>query len=429
MQNLYIIGIDCIAIMTSFFISNFIRHHSFLKFGGQGSILGVLALLILSYLFLYLAVNMNRDFVMRGYIVEGISVVKVNGIMMLISICSIYFTRIVMEFSRGVMVLFFCINCFFMYVSHQGLKKNWEYKVAAAAVLDKNQIGKRIQGVPVVADRRNLIEYCKGSYLDEAYFYTKGYPEKDTIRLVKKLYSMGITIHMNIDLYSFHIGAQKTVSKFGSLYAVTLANQIMPMRRLILKRLMDILGSLIGCFFTLLIAVIFGPAIKLESKGPVFYSQIRVGKNGRFFKMYKFRSMYVDADVRKKELLEKNEADGFMFKITDDPRITKVGRILRKTSLDECPQFFNVLKGDMSLVGTRPPTLDEFEKYRSYHKRRLSITPGLTGLWQISGRSKVTDFEEVVRMDVEYIDNWSLGLDLKILMKTIGVVIRGDGAK
>ncbi len=464
MQNLYIIGIDCIAIMISFFISNFIRHHSFLKFGGQGSILGVLALLILSYLFLYLAVNMNRDFVMRGYIVEGISVVKVNGIMMLISICSIYFTRIVMEFSRGVMVLFFCINCFFMYVSHQGLKyywlhiyknskknrqlllvtldqiseqaiqallseKNWEYKVAAAAVLDKNQIGKRIQGVPVVADRRNLIEYCKGSYLDEAYFYTKGYPEKDTIRLVKKLYSMGITIHMNIDLYSFHIGAQKTVSKFGSLYAVTLANQIMPMRRLILKRLMDILGSLIGCFFTLLIAVIFGPAIKLESKGPVFYSQIRVGKNGRFFKMYKFRSMYVDADVRKKELLEKNEADGFMFKITDDPRITKVGRILRKTSLDECPQFFNVLKGDMSLVGTRPPTLDEFEKYRSYHKRRLSITPGLTGLWQISGRSKVTDFEEVVRMDVEYIDNWSLGLDLKILMKTIGVVIRGDGAK
>ena len=145
--------------------------------------------------------------------------------------------------------------------------------------------------------------------------------------------------------------------------------------------------------------------------------------------MYKFRSMYVDADVRKKELLEKNEADGFMFKITDDPRITKVGRILRKTSLDECPQFFNVLKGDLSLVGTRPPTLDEFEKYRSYHKRRLSITPGLTGLWQISGRSKVTDFEEVVRMDVEYIDNWSLGLDLKILMKTIGVVIRGDGAK
>ena len=210
---------------------------------------------------------------------------------------------------------------------------------------------------------------------------------------------------------------------------MTYANRVAPVGQLLLKRLLDICGALVGCVFLLLLTVVMGPLIKLESPGPVFFSQKRVGRNGRIFKMYKFRSMYVDADVRKKELLEKNEADGFMFKITDDPRITKVGRILRKTSLDECPQFFNVLKGDMSLVGTRPPTLDEFEKYRSYHKRRLSITPGLTGLWQISGRSKVTDFEEVVRMDVEYIDNWSLGLDLKILMKTIGVVIRGDGAK
>ena len=139
--------------------------------------------------------------------------------------------------------------------------------------------------------------------------------------------------------------------------------------------------------------------------------------------------MYRDAEERKKELEEQNEVDGLMFKMEDDPRITRVGRFLRKTSLDEFPQFLNVLKGDMSLVGTRPPTEDEFEKYNSYYRRRLSMTPGLTGLWQVSGRSDITDFDEVVRLDLEYIDNWSIGLDLRLLAKTVLVVLLGRGSK
>jgi lipopolysaccharide/colanic/teichoic acid biosynthesis glycosyltransferase len=182
-----------------------------------------------------------------------------------------------------------------------------------------------------------------------------------------------------------------------------------------------------------LILIIFYPfvalAIKLESKGPVIFRQERVGRSGRKFMMYKFRSMYVDAEARKKDLYDKNEMEGLMFKMKDDPRITKVGRFLRKTSIDELPQFFNILKGDMSMVGTRPPTVDEYEKYNAHYRRRLSITPGLTGMWQVSGRSDITDFDEVVRLDLEYIDQWSLLLDCKILLQTVGVVLFGRGSK
>ena len=138
--------------------------------------------------------------------------------------------------------------------------------------------------------------------------------------------------------------------------------------------------------------------------------------------------MYLDAEERKKELADQNEISGLMFKIKNDPRITPVGRFLRKTSLDELPQFYNVLRGDMSLVGTRPPTEDEFEKYSPYYRRRLCMTPGLTGLWQVSGRSDITDFDEVVKLDLEYIDNWSLTLDIKILIKTLWVVFAGKGS-
>ena len=196
-----------------------------------------------------------------------------------------------------------------------------------------------------------------------------------------------------------------------------------------MKRLLDIIGAIVGLIITAVVTIVIGPLIKLESPGPLFFSQKRVGRNGRIFKIYKFRSMYADAEKRKKELMEQNEMNGLMFKMTDDPRITKIGKFIRKTSLDELPQFWNVLKGDMSLVGTRPPTVDEFQQYEWYHKRRLSMTPGLTGVWQVSGRSDITDFEEIVSMDVEYIKNWSFKRDIKIILKTIRVVLHSDGAR
>ena len=193
--------------------------------------------------------------------------------------------------------------------------------------------------------------------------------------------------------------------------------------------MIDILGALVGLLITAVTYVFVGIAIKLDSPGPILFSQVRIGKNGRRFKIYKFRSMYIDAERRKKDLEAQNEMKGLMFKMEDDPRVTRVGRFIRKMSIDELPQFWNVLKGDMSLVGTRPPTEDEFEQYTPYYRRRLCMTPGLTGLWQVSGRSNVGSFDDVVKLDLHYIDHWSLSLDLKILFQTIIVVLFGKGAK
>ena len=195
------------------------------------------------------------------------------------------------------------------------------------------------------------------------------------------------------------------------------------------KRSIDIFGSLFGLIVLAIPMAIIALIIKITSPGPLIFKQQRVGKNGRIFNIYKLRSMYQDAEERKKALMEQNKMDGHMFKMDNDPRITKVGKFIRKTSIDELPQFWNVLKGDMSLVGTRPPTVDEFEKYESHHKRRLSMKPGITGKWQVSGRSDIQDFEEVVKLDCEYIDEWSPFLDIQILFKTVGVVLTHKGAE
>ena len=196
-----------------------------------------------------------------------------------------------------------------------------------------------------------------------------------------------------------------------------------------IKRAFDIIGSIVGIIITIIIYPFVALAIKAESKGPVIFKQERIGKNGRHFMMYKFRSMYQDAEKRLEDLKDKNEVQGLMFKMEDDPRITKVGRFIRKTSIDELPQFFNILKGDMSLVGTRPPTVAEFEQYNAHYRRRLCITPGLTGMWQVSGRSDIKDFDEVVKLDLKYIDEWSLRLDVKLLLQTVGAVLSHKGSK
>ena len=178
----------------------------------------------------------------------------------------------------------------------------------------------------------------------------------------------------------------------------------------------------------------------MKSPGPIFFSQERVGKNGKRFKLYKFRSMYLDAEDRKAELMKDNKlGDAKMFKLDFDPRVigneilpdgtkkTGIGNFIRSTSLDEFPQFWNVLKGDMSIVGTRPPLIGEVSEYELHHRARLAIKPGITGMWQVSGRSDITDFEEVVELDKEYIENWNIGLDIKILLKTVMVVFKKEG--
>jgi lipopolysaccharide/colanic/teichoic acid biosynthesis glycosyltransferase len=192
------------------------------------------------------------------------------------------------------------------------------------------------------------------------------------------------------------------------------------------KRLMDIAGALVGLAITALVAVPVAIATHFDDPGSIFYSQIRCGHNGKTFRIWKFRSMVKDAD-RLKHLVH-NEAKGNIFKNRNDPRITRVGRFLRKTSLDELPQFWNVLKGEMSLVGTRPPTVDEVMKYERHHFQRLLVKPGITGEWQANGRSTVEDFEEIVQMDIAYQQKWSVAYDFVLIFKTIKAVLVKDGA-
>ncbi|PSB20151.1 sugar transferase [Phormidesmis priestleyi ULC007] len=193
-----------------------------------------------------------------------------------------------------------------------------------------------------------------------------------------------------------------------------------------LKRLIDIVGAVVGLGITAIVAVPLAIAIQRDNPGPVFYSQTRCGVKGKPFRIWKFRSMVADAEQRKH--LVENQAKGHIFKNENDPRITRVGAFLRRTSLDELPQFWNVLKGEMSLVGTRPPTLDEVKKYQPHHWVRLNVKPGMTGEWQVNGRSSVIDFEDVVKLDVAYQQKWSIAYDLRLIISTIEVVFKKRGA-
>lgn len=197
--------------------------------------------------------------------------------------------------------------------------------------------------------------------------------------------------------------------------------------RLAMKRMMDIAGSSFGLLVAAPVMLFIAAVIKLTSKGPVFFKQTRAGRNGRKFVMYKFRSMCVDAEAKKAQLMHLNEMSGPVFKIAKDPRVTKIGAFIRKTSLDELPQMFNIFLGDMSLVGPRPPLPSEVDQYKPWQRRRLSVRPGLTGLWQVSGRNNV-DFEEWMALDLRYIDNWSLMLDAKIILRTLPAVVFKTGA-
>lgn len=305
-----------------------------------------------------------------------------------------------------------------------------DYVLTGLVLLDQNAAGTQLYDLDVVANASNVVSYVCRSWVDELYIdVDRSYflPQE----MLDAFNEMGITVHLKLQGLENPYHRVQYVEKMVGVTVMTFAVNDISMLGMFAKRIMDILGGLVGCIFTILITIIIGPIIYIKSPGPIFFSQKRVGKNGKYFKMYKFRSMYPDAEERKKELMKQNEhADGMMFKMKDDPRIIKgIGHFIRKTSIDEFPQFFNVVKGDMSLVGTRPPTIDEWEKYKAHHRVRMSMRPGITGMWQVSGRSDITEFEEVVKLDAEYIGKWNVGLDIKIMFMTVAQVIKGSGAR
>ena len=317
------------------------------------------------------------------------------------------------------------------------------YRIIDLLLLDNDVITRRVFD-EVKSDEINRSKYGliddylaqnKSDWIDEILVVSDSISEKLSKILEDQTYN-GTTVHFALTNLFYKKNLKQITNRIGSYITITTTLNYMSYEQSVCKRLIDIIGALVGCGITAILFIIFAPMIYKNSPGPIFFKQKRIGKHGKIFNLYKFRTMYLDAEERKKELLAQNIVkDGMMFKMTFDPRIIGnkilsggqrvegIGSFLRKYSLDEFPQFFNVLKGDMSIVGTRPPTLDEWEKYSPYHKSRLFIKPGITGMWQVSGRNAITNFDDVVALDRKYITEWSIKKDIEIIIKTIKVVI------
>lgn len=306
--------------------------------------------------------------------------------------------------------------------------QNWGLKIIGMLHLGETPRIDECYGHSVLGRIEDLVEICKQHPIDEVVFCL---PKKYLAVVddsIKDLEDMGITMRMVLDLYDVRRARRETSLFHGEIPMLTFYYKTFDAGQLLLKRCLDIVGALAGLALTAIMFPFIALALKMDSPGPLLFGQIRMGENGRIFKCWKFRSMYIDAEERKKELAHLNEMNGAIFKIKDDPRITRVGRFIRKTSLDELPQFWNVLKGEMSLVGTRPPTPDEVDNYENWHRRRISIKPGITGLWQVSGRNQIQNFDEIVQLDLNYIDHWSIYFDIKILFMTVWVVFARRGS-
>ena len=302
------------------------------------------------------------------------------------------------------------------------------FKIIGLVDKDVTKKGEFINGYKVLGTFDEIAGIIHSQFVDEVLFavpWSWLYKINNIMRFCE---NEGIKMHVSVGYFESELSR----ARLGELYdmpVLTFETVPITVGYILLKRLIDILvsGLLLLVLSPLFLLVAF--LIKIASKGKVFFKQERCSLNGRRFILYKFRTMVIDAEVHLQDLLILNEMNGPVFKITNDPRITKIGRFLRKFSIDEFPQLYNVFKGDMSLIGPRPPIPSEVEKYDSWQRRRLSMRPGLTCLWQINGRNKVKDFNTWTKLDLEYIDNWSLWLDVKIFLKTIPAVLFGKGAR
>lgn len=455
--------LDVLALVCSYFLAHFCKFKT-LQFSYKKEMYTIVLLLILLFCVLYtLVVNHSNKFLQRGYLVEFVYVTKYVACLFFTMASILFLTKMAEDYSRlmfGLFIVFAEIVTLLFHLLWKRYMKSYykdEKNQVKMLVITEKEYAKELQDmlkermdigyhflgyvlwdadkdesveteIPFLGNADNYLEKVKLLPLDEVFIYLPGANKKTIRDIINAFQMMGVICHYSIDVADIHTNV-RTIDNMAGFNVVTYSMNPVDYNKRMVKRCMDIFGALIGSLITVVLYPFIALAIKMESKGPVLFKQKRVGRNGRVFSIYKFRSMYMDAEERKKELEAQNEMSGLMFKMDNDPRITKVGAFLRKTSLDELPQFFNILKGDMSLVGTRPPTVDEYERYNFHYKRRLSMTPGLTGMWQVSGRSEITDFDDVVKYDLEYIDNWSLSLDVKILFRTVGVVLMRKGSK
>lgn len=463
-QNVLIFFTDAIAVLAAYYLSGFIwlqgvRNQEFstvVKTLNNNIITIIIAVLITA-----LFCSIKGDVLNRGMFEELASVMKKSLIGSAVIAVYELLSKTTEGVPRSVYVITFFLSVVLMYgmrmlikvyMKHRNggnrtnsilvvtikdraedtlakvaARNDWMRRIDGVVITDEDMTGQTIAGFPVVANVHSMMRYIKNEIVDEV-FIDVDYKTREHIKpTVMDLEDMGVTVNLKLEILDSYKDFDCKLGFIGAVPVVTFANRMYDWKGMLVKRCIDIIGAIVGLVFMVIAMIFVGPAIMIESPGPIFFKQKRVGKNGRYFYIYKFRSMYMDAEERKKDLMSQNEMSGLMFKMKDDPRITKVGKFIRKTSIDELPQFINVLKGDMSLVGTRPPTVAEFKQYEGHHKRRLSMKPGITGMWQAYGRKTVSDFEDIVKMDLDYIDNWSIMLDIKILFKTVQSVFTTGG--
>lgn len=464
---------DELSLQIAFFLAVGLRHGDWEMAYGSELYRRMAVLLVLVDILVLLVHNSMHNVISRGYYQEAVETLRHCFYVFAVAAIYMFATQSGDAYSRIVLFLTFLFHILVGYIfrifwkrflrTHKGrekekstmlvvttpegaeeiLKRLEKYDLAdyriTGVVLNRDTQKETIGGYPVVADLDGAAGYIVRQWIDSVYIDAPLTDEK-VVKLMDDCATMAVPTHYHLPNMSRNEAKRFSEKIGGTTVLTTSINYATPMQ-IILKRCFDIAIGLVGSLAALVIMAVVGPIIKKESPGPILFTQERVGQNGKRFKIYKIRSMYMDAEERKKDLMDQNRVkDGMMFKMDFDPRIignkvlpdgtrkTGIGEFIRRTSLDEFPQFYCVLKGTMSAVGTRPPTVDEYMRYQYHHKARLATKPGITGLWQVSGRSEITDFEEVVRLDTEYISNWSLGLDLKILLKTFVVIFTHRGA-
>ena len=450
-ENFKIVIFQSLAVLFSAYIVSLFKEAEYTS--------QTIAILYLLHFIVFYISNFSFKFYTRGYLEELLKTIIYN----LVFSIEITFTSFMLKepfsISRRGLVYFFLINSLAIYLMDSIIKKYKQsiysrfknrkklFLITATSRLEKayerltssKYSTRELVGVTIMDDTtfsqaqvaivapQDMVDFVTQEVVDEVFINLPS-EDYDIGDLVSRFESMGIDVSVNLNAFDFLSLGEKRIQEVAGMSVVTFSTNFYKQTHVIAKRCLDIVGALFGLLVCGLVSIVLVPIIRKDG-GPAFFVQKRVGKNGRFFKFYKFRSMRVDAEEIKKELMEHNTMTGGMFKMDNDPRVTPIGRFIRKTSLDELPQFYNVLIGDMSLVGTRPPTVDEYRNYTPEQKRRLSFKPGITGLWQVSGRSAITDFDEVVKLDLAYMDGWTIWRDIKILLKTIKVVFRKEGAK
>ena len=456
LEKLIVFSVEVIIIIFSLMIAYLIRYGVIFGINSFFDQNWVLFLMLGIYIALFFAHDWNSKMFRRGYFAELRSVVLQETVFVGSVLVILFMIHNSHDVSRLVLGYYFIVGTFLTWISHLLIKayllkihktgkfsnrmvlilspsnvdeitdgivkyREWNRKIVGILLTDSKgnnaspECDKElIDGIPVIRNFKEPIEYVMREEVDEVFIWNMELKDTETlVNWVATMQNMGIIVNVRISSFDLVETGKRNLGRVGKYSTAEYTRNVFSYRQILVKKILDYVGALTGLILTAIMFPIVAIAIKADSKGPVIFKQERVGKNGRTFMLYKFRTMVADAPI---------------FKIKSDPRVTKVGKFLRKSSIDELPQFVNVLKGDMSLVGTRPPTVKEYQSYTPEQKCRMCITPGITGMWQVSGRSQITDFDEIVQLDMKYIDGWTIWRDIKILLKTTVVVLLGRGA-